>query len=73
MDNRGFKMGNSEIKIICYADDAVLLSDNEDDLQRILFNFNKAAKNFNMEIANEKTKSMIIAKIPLRCKLVSDD
>ena len=37
-------MVDSEIKIICYADDAVLLSDNEDDLQRMLFNFNKAAK-----------------------------
>jgi hypothetical protein len=69
MHNRGFKMGHSEIKIICYADDAVLLSDNEDDLQRILFNFNKAAKNVNMEIANEKTKSMIIVKISLRCKI----
>jgi hypothetical protein len=32
-NNKGFKMGDSEIKIICYADDAVLLSDNEDDLQ----------------------------------------
>jgi hypothetical protein len=39
----------------------------------MLFNFNKAAKNFNMKIANEKTKSMTIAKIPLRCKLVNDD
>jgi hypothetical protein len=55
-NNKGFKMGDSEIKIICYADDAVLLSDNEDDLQRMLFNFNKAAKAFNMKIANEKNK-----------------
>ena len=26
-----------------------------------------------MNIGNEKTKSMTIAKIPLRCKLVNDD
>jgi hypothetical protein len=43
-NNKGFKMGDSEIKIICYAEDAVLLSDNEDNHQRMLFNFNKAAK-----------------------------
>jgi hypothetical protein len=72
-NNKNFKMGGSEINIICYADDAVLLSDNEDDLRGMLFNFNKAVKNFSMKIANEKTNSKTIAKIPLRCKLVNDD
>jgi hypothetical protein len=38
-------MGDSEIKIICHADNAILLSDNKNDLQRLLFNFNKATKN----------------------------
>jgi hypothetical protein len=33
----------------------------------------KLQKNFNLKIVNEKTKSMTIAKIPLRCKLVNDD
>jgi hypothetical protein len=55
--NKGFKMGDSKIKIICYADVAVLLSYNEDDLQRMLFNSDKTAKNFNMKIPNEETKS----------------
>jgi hypothetical protein len=72
-NNKGFKMVDSEIKIICYADNAVLLSDNKDDLQRMLFNFNKAAKNFNIKIANGNTKSMTIAKFPLRCKFMNDD
>jgi hypothetical protein len=31
----------------------------------MLFNFNKVAKTFNMKTANEKTKSMTTAKIPL--------
>ena len=53
-NNKGFKIGDGEIKIMCYTDDAVLLSDKEDDLQKMLFNFNKVAKTFNMKTANEK-------------------
>lgn len=31
-EGRGYKMGDQEIKILCYADDAVLLPSSEDDL-----------------------------------------
>lgn len=65
---RGYNMG-TEVKIVCYADDAVLISDNEDDLQRLLFNFEKVAGEYNMRISAEKTKSLTISREPLRCKL----
>ncbi|XP_055385812.1 uncharacterized protein LOC129614885 [Condylostylus longicornis] len=63
-------MADHEICIICYADDAVLLAENENDLQRMLFTFNTVAGQYNMKISTEKTKSMTISKEPIRCKLV---
>lgn len=69
----GYRMTNNCLKIICYADDATLISENEDDLQRLLFALNKAAKKFNMIISTEKTKSMVISKEPVRCKLMVDN
>ena len=65
---RGYELWQ-EIKIVCYADDAVLISDNEDDLQRLLYAFEKSADKFNMKISIDKTKALTIAKQPLRCKL----
>lgn len=51
------------------ADDAVLISEIEDDLQRMLFAFEDKANRYNMKISIEKTESLVISKIPLRCKL----
>lgn len=31
---RGYKLGNKEMKILCYTNDAVLRALNEDDLER---------------------------------------
>ncbi|XP_015187255.1 PREDICTED: uncharacterized protein LOC107072109 [Polistes dominula] len=64
-EQRGYQMGNREIKISCYADDAVLIAENEDDLQRLLYTFNIASTRIN--------KCMTTSKTPLRCKLVVDD
>jgi len=30
-------MGNFTIKVLCYADDIILIAENEDDLQRLLY------------------------------------
>ena len=66
---RGYRMGDKEIKAICYADDVVLISDSEDDLQRLLYKFEQTAPAFNMLISTSKTQCLTIAKEPLRCKL----
>lgn len=55
------------------AVDAVLITNNEDDLQRILHRFNTISKKCNMTISRSKTKSMVILKTPRRCKLEIDD
>lgn len=43
-------MGNKRINIVCYADDAVLLADNEDNLQRLVQTFRKEAVSVGMKI-----------------------
>lgn len=35
----GFRTHKEEMTILCYADDAVLISENEDELQRLLHHF----------------------------------
>ncbi|XP_056642605.1 general transcription factor II-I repeat domain-containing protein 2A-like [Diorhabda sublineata] len=66
-------MGNKDIRILCYGDDAVLIAENEDGLQRLLFKFNTTAKSLKMKISAAKIKCMITSKTPIRCKLVVDD
>ena len=63
---KGYKMGNKEVRILCYADDVVLVAESEDDLQRLLHQFNKTAKKFNMVISTAKTKSMTTSKTPMQ-------
>ena len=62
-------MGESPIPIVCYADDAVLMVENEDDLQALLDTFNANSVRHNMKISTTKTKSMVISKTPLTCNL----
>lgn len=58
---------------LCYADDAVILSENENRLQRLLHRFSLTARRYNMEIFVPKTKSLVVAKEPVRCKLAIND
>jgi hypothetical protein len=61
-------MAGSMINLVVYADDVVFIAGNEDDSQRRLFKFNNnVCKKFNMLISNQKTKTMAIAKHPVRC------
>ena len=62
-------MGDKEIKAICYADDVVLISESEDNLQRLLYKFEETASAFNMLISTSKKQCITIAREPLRCKL----
>lgn len=53
-------MRHKEINIVNYADDAALVAESKDDLQRLLHQFNQAAKSSNRIIADTKTKCMNI-------------
>lgn len=69
----GYQMGRHSVNIICYADDVTLIANNEDDLQRLVHQFNISAKRYNMQISKQKTKCMVISKEPIRCKIQIDD
>lgn len=62
-------LSTEEIKIICYADGAVLIAENEHDLQ-LLLAFHNICQQFNIEISTSKTKSIVISREPIRCKLI---
>lgn len=65
-----FNMKNF-ISTLLFADDQVLISDNEDILQRSIFELQTIAGEYNLEISVQKTKSMAFqGKFPLRCKLL---
>jgi hypothetical protein len=67
-DKKGYRMSNEEISIICYADDAVLIADREDNLQRLLHQFMLNCQKHNMKISTSKTKTLTLSKEPLRRK-----
>ncbi|XP_057654786.1 uncharacterized protein LOC130893037 [Diorhabda carinulata] len=71
--SKGLQDGDRNITILCYADDAVLVAKNEDDLQRLLHVFNCTAKSFNKILSTSNTKCITTSKTPIRCKLVIDD
>ena len=48
---RGYRMGDKEIKAIYYADDVVLISESEGNLQRLLYKFEQTASAFNIQKA----------------------
>lgn len=64
-------MGDREIKILCYADDAILMAGSEEDLQILQQQFNRIAKKIKMIIS--ATKCMITSRTPLRFKLGIDN
>jgi len=52
-------MENTYFNVVCYADDAVLIADSEDDLQSLLHSFNQSAKQLNMVYNTDKTKYLV--------------
>lgn len=48
-ENEGYKMGNQNITIICYADKVIITNSEEDNSQRLLHQFNITTKQKNNE------------------------
>ena len=55
-------VGGVNINNLKYADDTVILSDIEENLQAILNEVNEAGKKFNMKMNAKKTKTMVRTK-----------
>ena len=63
--------GKDCLATILFADDQVIMAENEDDLQRAVNNLDIIARRFNMKISTPKTKVMaFIGKDPKRSKIV---
>lgn len=72
-----FKIGNTSLDTLLFADDQVLISSSENDAQRALFNLSNISRNFNLNISTKKTKVLafrgaetIRAKIVLEGKTI---
>jgi len=48
---RGCRMGDKQVKIVCYANDAVIISEAEDNLQRLPHRFGLMAEEYNMSLS----------------------
>jgi len=59
----GYRMGqNKRISMVCYADDAAIFAETEDDLQRQLHKFCQVSQAMNMSSIyrkNEKRKTFL--------------
>lgn len=66
-------MGNRSLGILCYADDAVLMAEKEDNLQCLLYRFNTTAQKLNMLISHEKSSFNCDIQKPHRCKLMVNE
>lgn len=64
-----YKMGNTYFSLVCYTDDAELISYSEDHPQRTLHAFDQTAQELNIKINVNKTKCLVISKKPRRWKL----
>ena len=65
----GYRMGNTHIHILCYADDAVLIADSEEHLQVLLLKFDRMAESLNMAISLNKTKTLTISRNRKKCEI----
>lgn len=55
-------MRNKEIKILFYDDNPVLIAENENDLQKLLFLFDEFAKTLGKTISAVETKFLTTSK-----------
>jgi len=69
--NGEYRIASREIKIVCYADDAIIITEDKDNLQRLsFFAFKLTAKRFNISIFTQKIQFLIISKELRRSKLL---
>src|SRR5215475_6598883 len=65
----GYTLGQEIINHLLFADDLLLLADDESGLQRAPNSFNEQCQNAGMKISTEKTEVMVISRTPSQCTL----
>ena len=60
---RGINISGNIVNNLRYADDTVLIADNEQDLQNIVDTIHRQSKEFGLDMNVKKTKTMVISRI----------
>lgn len=70
----GIKIGNNYINNMLFADDQIIMQENEQDLQHSIHLLQKISKEYDLKISINKTKVMAwYGKHPMRIKIIVDD
>ena len=69
---RRYGMGNAEIKIMCYADNAVIVPEDKDNLQRLLYKFEQTTNKHKTKICTRKTQSLQTRRLQSKCRTGDD-
>lgn len=56
---QAYKTWHKQIEVTCYGDEVILLSDNEDNLQRHLHRFDQLVGIFNAKLSPDKQKLLL--------------
>ena len=66
--------GNTKLNTLLFADDQIIISNSEDNLQKAVFALQKVAQEYGMQISLQKTKVMAFRGVdPVRSKIVLDN
>ena len=68
----GVKMSTTEVSIVLFADDVMLLTEREEDMETNLRELKKAMSNWGMKIHWGKTKVMVVSRQEEGCKVCVD-
>ena len=58
----GIKIGEEQLNILAYADDIALIGKNEIEIRKLFVEMENIARNFGLNINQEKTKYMIVER-----------
>jgi CRISPR/Cas system-associated exonuclease Cas4 (RecB family) len=58
----GIKIGKEQLNILAYADYIALIEQNEIEIQKLFVEMENIARNFRLQINQEKTKYIIVAR-----------
>jgi hypothetical protein len=62
---------NTTVNMLLFADDVLIIQENEDALQKSMYELNKISNNYNCNICTTKTKVMTFqGKYPIRSKII---
>ena len=58
----GIKIGKEQLNVLAYADDIALIGKNEIEIRKLFVEMENIARNFRLQINQEKTKYMIVER-----------